>query len=128
MRTTFTALLHVSVAAAAFLAFAWPFTVSRDQDSAAYHVIAVGVLLVFFASLAMLHAKFAGRSPLELFGVRTDRWFAGVVQQGSDRPGVAAKPGETAVRRRVPLRLIIWILVVLVTIAVLAPLGFRPYG
>jgi hypothetical protein len=70
VRKAFTALLYVSVAAAAFLAFAWPFTISRDQDSAAYHVIAVGVLL----------------------------------------------------------RLIIWVLVVLVTIAVLAPLGFRPDG
>ena len=47
-------MLYASVAAAAFLAFAWPFTVSRDQDSAGYHVIAVGVLLVFFASLLML--------------------------------------------------------------------------
>ena len=54
MTKAFTALLYVSVAAAAFLAFAWPFTVSRDQDSAAYHVIAVGVLLVFFASLLVL--------------------------------------------------------------------------
>ena len=54
MRKAFTALLYVSVAAAAFLAFAWPFTISRDQDSAAYHVIAVGVLLVFFASLLVL--------------------------------------------------------------------------
>lgn len=53
MTKVFTALLHVSVAAAAFLAFAWPFTVSRDQDSAAYHVIAVGVL-VTIAVLAPL--------------------------------------------------------------------------
>jgi hypothetical protein len=51
---TFTALLYISVAAAAFLAFGWPFTISRDQDSAAYHVLAVGVLLVFFASLLAL--------------------------------------------------------------------------
>jgi len=56
VRKAFTALLYVSVAAAAFLAFAWPFTISRDQDSAAYHVIAVGVLLVFFASLLVLCA------------------------------------------------------------------------
>ena len=51
---TLTGLLYASVAAAAFLAFAWPFVVSRDQDSAAYHVIAVAVLLVFFASLFVL--------------------------------------------------------------------------
>ena len=49
-------MLYLSVAAAAFLAFAWPFVVSRDQDSVAYHVIAVGVLLVIFASLVVLCA------------------------------------------------------------------------
>ncbi len=49
-----TALLQGSVAAAAFLAFAWPFIVSRDQDSAVYHVVSVGVLLIFFASLVVL--------------------------------------------------------------------------
>jgi hypothetical protein len=52
----FTALLYASAAAAALLAFAWPFAVSRDLDSAAYHVLAVGVLLVFFAALAVLCA------------------------------------------------------------------------
>lgn len=56
MKNAFTALLYVSIAAAAFLAFAWPFTISQDQDSAAYHVIAVGVLLVFFAALLVLCA------------------------------------------------------------------------
>jgi len=50
------ALLYASVAASAFLAFAWPFAVSRDQDSVSYHVISVGVLLVFFALLAVLCA------------------------------------------------------------------------
>jgi len=86
--------------------------------------------VILFSCLAatMLYAKFAGRSPLELFGGRADRWFAGVVQQGSDRSGAAAKPGDAEARKRVPLRLIIWVLVVLVTIAVLAPLGFRPGG
>ena len=56
MTKVFSALLYLSVAAAGFLAFAWPFTVSRDQDSAAYHVVAVGVLLVFFAALFVLCA------------------------------------------------------------------------
>lgn len=86
--------------------------------------------VILFSCLAatMLYAKFAGRSPVELFGVRADRWFADVVQSGSDHSGAAAQPGEEAVRRRVPLRVIIWVLVVLVTIAVLAPLGFRPGG
>ena len=56
MTKLFTPLLWVSVSAAAFLAFAWPFAVSRDQDGAAYHVLAVGVLLAFFASLFVLCA------------------------------------------------------------------------
>jgi len=56
MTKLFTALLYTSVAAAAFLAFAWPFAVSPDQDSAAYHVAAVGVLLAFFAALLVLCA------------------------------------------------------------------------
>ena len=86
--------------------------------------------VILFSCLVatMLYAKFAGRSPVELFGLRADRWFAGVVQQGSDRPGMASASGGTPGRRRVPLRLIIWVVVVLVTVAVLAPLGFRPDG
>jgi len=54
MSKVFIALLYASVGAAAFLAFAWPFAVSRDQDSATYHLIAVGVLLSFIASLVVL--------------------------------------------------------------------------
>jgi len=56
MAKLFTALLYGSVAEAVLLAFAWPFAVSRDQDSAAYHALAVGVLLAFFASLFVLCA------------------------------------------------------------------------
>ena len=86
--------------------------------------------VILFSCLAatLLYAKFAGRSPVELFGGRADRWFASVVQEGSDRAGPAAKSDGAAVGRRVPLRLIIWVLVVLVTIALLAPLGFRLDG
>jgi hypothetical protein len=56
IRNLLTAGLYLSVAGAAFLAFAWPFAVSSDRDSSAYHAIAVGVLLVFFASLLALCA------------------------------------------------------------------------
>lgn len=56
MTKLFTALLYASVVLAAFLAFAWPFAVSSDQDSAAYHVLAVGVLLAFLAALVALCA------------------------------------------------------------------------
>ncbi len=54
MTRLFSGLLYTSAAAAALLAFAWPFAVSRDQDSATYHVAAVGVLLAFFAALTVL--------------------------------------------------------------------------
>lgn len=54
MTKLFTVLLYASVVTAAFLAFAWPFAVSRDQDSAVYHALAVGVLLAFFAALVSL--------------------------------------------------------------------------
>ncbi len=78
-------------------------------------------LVILFGGLAgtLLYAKFAGRSPLECFGDRADRWLVRVVQQGADR-GLAAQ-GET-------LRRIIWAVVALVVIAILAPLGSRPGG
>jgi hypothetical protein len=57
MAKLFTALLYASVAAAALLAFAWPFAVSQDRDSGAYHALAVGVLLAFFAALVVLCAR-----------------------------------------------------------------------
>lgn len=50
------ALHFASIAAAAFLAFAWPFEVSPDQDSNVFHVLAVGVLLTFLATLVCLCA------------------------------------------------------------------------
>ena len=86
--------------------------------------------VILFSCLAatMLYAKFGARSPVELFGSRVDRWFVGVVQQGSDRSGAAAAAGDAATRRPGRLRLVIWVLVILVTVAVLAPLGFRPGG
>lgn len=77
--------------------------------------------VILFACLAatMLYARFAGRSPLELFGMRTDRWFVGIVQRGSDRTEAAAGTSQR-------LRLLIWAAVVIAAIALLAPLGFRP--
>ena len=66
MTKLFTPLLWASIAAAAFLSFVWPFAVSHDQDGAAYHLLAVGVLLAFFASLFVLCA-------LRLRAGRTDK-------------------------------------------------------
>ena len=78
-------------------------------------------LVILFGALAgtLLYAKFAGRSPLECFGDRADHWLVRVVQQGADH-GSAAPGGN--------LRWIIWAVVVLVVIAILAPLGFRLGG
>jgi hypothetical protein len=76
-------------------------------------------------AFTMLYAKFGGRSAVELFGNTADRWFVAVLRQGSDQPAAPAETRDTAGRRRIPIRLIIWVLVVLVTIALLAPLGFR---
>jgi hypothetical protein len=56
MKKMLSVMLFASVATAAFLAFAWPFVVSSDQDSRAYHFISVGVLLSFLASLVVLCA------------------------------------------------------------------------
>jgi inner membrane protein len=84
--------------------------------------------VILFSCLAatMLYARFGGRSPMELFGGRADRWFVGVVQRGSDHEVAASTVHLPPSRRRVPLRVIIWVLVVLISIALLAPLGFRP--
>jgi len=44
--------LWASSASGVFLAFAWPFAVSADPGSAAFHAAAVATVIVFFASLA----------------------------------------------------------------------------
>ena len=46
------AALWASSASGVFLAFAWPFVVSADPESAAFHAAAVATVIVFFASLA----------------------------------------------------------------------------
>jgi membrane-bound metal-dependent hydrolase YbcI (DUF457 family) len=82
-------------------------------------------VLTIFSCLAatMLYARVAGRSPVECFGDRAERWFVGVTRQGMD--GVQRAPAG-ANRQRV--RIIIWIAVVFLVIVALAPLGFNPYG
>lgn len=75
---------------------------------------------VLFACLAgiLLYGRFAGRSPVECFGDRADAWLVRTVRQEA----VAAGPRATA------LRWIIWVGVLLLMIAVLAPIGFNPFG
>jgi hypothetical protein len=76
---------------------------------------------VLFGCLAatLLYARVMGRSPMECFGDRANAWFVRVTRQ--ERPKDA---GASAGR----LRWLIWIAVVLATIAILAPLGFNPFG
>lgn len=95
----------------------WSWTLSEWPNTA-----------ILFACLAatMLYARFAGRSPLELFGTRADRWFVNVVQQGSDRTDAGRSGAGNAAGKSQRLRVLIWAAVVLVAIALLAPLGFRP--
>ena len=64
VKQALTALHFASIAAAGLLAFAWPFVVSRDRDSAAFHGLAVGVLLCFLATLVCLCAmRLRGQRP-----------------------------------------------------------------
>ena len=76
--------------------------------------------VVLFGCLAatILYARIAGRSPVEVFGDRADRWFAHVAQQKA-----ATAPAAGA--RRIAVRAIIWIAVMLLVVAALAPLGFN---
>lgn len=78
-------------------------------------------LVVLFACLggALLYARFAGRSPVECFGDRADRWVVRIARQQREATAVAGA-GRT--------RWIVWALVALVVLAVLAPLGFKPGG
>jgi len=79
-------------------------------------------VLILLGCLAgmLIHAKVAGRSPLECFGDRADAWFVRTVRAGST--GAAATTGSRATRW------IIWLAVALGALAVLAPLGFNPFG
>jgi membrane-bound metal-dependent hydrolase YbcI (DUF457 family) len=63
----------------------------------------------------LLYARLAGRSPFECFGVRADRWLVGVVRQ--EKSSSQSNAGW--------LRWMIWGALLLATIAILAPLGFR---
>lgn len=82
--------------------------------------------VILFACLGamMLYARFAGRSPVEVFGDRADRWFVSVAQQKAGESGAAAATVRSG--RRFPLRIVVWLAVALLVVAALAPLGFNP--
>jgi hypothetical protein len=73
------------------------------------------VVLVACLAGTLAYARVAGRSPLECFGDRADRRLVTVVRQG-------------AVRSTGRARWAIWAAVLLATVAILAPLGFNPFG
>jgi membrane-bound metal-dependent hydrolase YbcI (DUF457 family) len=73
------------------------------------------VVLVSCLAGTLAYARVAGRSPLECFGDRPDRWLVTVVRQGAVR---SSGSGRT--------RWVIWAVVLVVTVAILAPLGFNP--
>ena len=76
--------------------------------------------VILFLCLAgmMLYAKLSGYSPLESINYKLDKWFVTVIQHGSSRPY-----GE--VRSALRVRIFIYGLLVLLIVAVLAPLGFQ---
>lgn len=79
----------------------------------------VVILLACLAGM-LLYARIAGRSPLECFGDRADAWLVRTARQES----AAAVPSAGARK----LRWIIWAVVLLAAAAILAPLGFNPFG
>jgi len=85
----------------------WSWTIGDWQNIAIFVVLTVGMFV---------YARARGRSPMECFGDRADRWFCGVVR------------GEAPARESNPrLRWIIWGALVAGVVAVLAPLGFNPF-
>lgn len=78
-------------------------------------------VVILFACLAamLLYARSAGRSPLECFGGRADAWLVRVVRQENT---------QTSSAKDRSWRWIIWAVVALLAIAILAPLGFNPFG
>lgn len=89
----------------------WSWTIGDWQNIALFVLLTVGMFV---------YARVRGRSPVECFGDRADRWFTHVVREGSD------SRSHSATSKR--LRWIIWIALALLVVAVLAPLGFNPFS
>lgn len=101
----------------------WPFSdlpVSAAWSWTIGEWVNVVILLGCLAGM-LVYAKLAGRSPLECFGDRADAWLVRTMRQGSSGSTVPAG-------RSSAMRWIIWAVVVLAAAAILAPLGFNPFG
>ena len=86
--------------------------------------------LILFSGLAGMvwYAKLSGHSPLEAINYKLDRWFVTIIQHGSSRPYDEIQDPEViaaGVRAVVRTRILIYVLLLLVIVAVLAPLGFQ---
>ncbi len=76
----------------------------------------------------MLYAKISGYSPMESINYDLDRWFVTVIQHGSSISPDKAHNAEltsASSRRIMRIRVIIYLFLVLLIIAVLVPLGFQ---
>jgi hypothetical protein len=68
--------------------------------------------------MALLYGRVAGRSPMECFGNRADRWLVAVLRQEAPRSPAASN------RQRI----IIWVCVLAAVVAILLPLRPMLFG
>ncbi len=97
----------------------WSWTLSDWQNT----VILLGCL-----SGMMLYAKMSGYSPLESVNYNLDKWFVTVIQTGSSLSTNDMHNSDltlTNKKKTTRLRLVIYLALVLLIVAVLAPLGFQ---
>lgn len=82
--------------------------------------------LILFSCLAgmMFYARALGYSPLESVNDHLDRWFVRVIQQGTSTSPDGSQD-VVARRRAVWTRVLIYLSLLLLILAVLLPLGFR---
>ncbi len=105
----------------------WPLTEARWYASWSWTIGEWPNVALLAACLGatLLYGWYTGRSPMECFGDRADRWIVGILRHGSDQSATPSGDEAARARRR---RVIIWTAVILGVIAVLAPLGFNPFG
>ncbi|HUQ29370.1 MAG TPA: metal-dependent hydrolase [Usitatibacter sp.] len=87
----------------------WSWTIGDWQNIAIFIALTAGMFV---------YARVRGRSPMECFGDRTDAWFTSIVREGSDARSASSQPWR---------RWAIWGALLLLVVAVLAPLGFNPF-
>lgn len=108
----------------------WPFTDLAWAVDWSWTLAEWPNTVILFLCLAgmMLYAKKSGRSPLESINYKLDKWFVRIVQTGSSAPAGNQRHLEqasTISRGLTRSRLIVYCFLVLLIIAVLAPLDFQ---